>query len=55
MQFMRDVVFVVVTLAFFALAALYVRACARIIGPDELVTADGIEDAEAVDAGVPAR
>ena len=55
MRSMRDVVFVVVTLAFFALAALYVRACGRIIGPDELVSADDIEDADTVDAGVPAR
>jgi rRNA processing protein Krr1/Pno1 len=54
MRVMRDVVFVLVTLAFFALAASYVRACGRIIGPDE-VTADEIEDAEAVDVAVPAR
>jgi|1186.fasta_scaffold701665_1 hypothetical protein len=33
---MADVVFVAVILAFFALAALLVRACERIIGPDEL-------------------
>ena len=52
---MRDVVFVLVTLAFFALAAIYVRACGRIIGPDENITADGILDAEADDVPVPAR
>jgi hypothetical protein len=36
---MRDAVFVAVTVAFFAIAALYVRACARILGPDEPVVA----------------
>ena len=52
---MRDVVFLLVTLAFFALAAIYVRACGRIIGPDENITADGILDAEADDVPAPAR
>ena len=32
---MKDLVFVLVTVGFFALAALYVRACARIVGADE--------------------
>ena len=32
---MRDVVFVLIIVAFFAIAAAYVRACGRIIGPDE--------------------
>jgi hypothetical protein len=31
---MGDVVFVAVTVAFFTLAALFVRACDRLIGPD---------------------
>jgi hypothetical protein len=32
---MTDVLFVLLTLAFFALAALYVRACARILGTED--------------------
>jgi len=32
---MRDIIFVLITIGFFALTALYVRACARIVGPDE--------------------
>lgn len=35
---MRDVVFISIVIAFFALALAYVRACAWIIGPDEQVT-----------------
>lgn len=35
---MRDVVFLSLVLAFFALALAYVRACAWIIGPDEQQT-----------------
>lgn len=34
---MADVIFVVVIIAFFALAALLVRACDHIIGPEESV------------------
>ena len=32
---MRDVVYVAITVGFFALAALFVVGCARIIGPDD--------------------
>jgi hypothetical protein len=32
---MADLVFVAITVAFFALAALFVRGCDRIIGSDE--------------------
>ena len=32
---MRDVLFVLVVIAFFALAALFVRACDALVGPDE--------------------
>lgn len=32
---MNDFVFVAIIVAFFALAALFVKACDRIIGPDE--------------------
>jgi hypothetical protein len=53
MQLMGDLVFVAITVAFFALAAAYVRACARIIGPDtsvdtELVERDRGEDENAL-------
>ena len=30
---MRDVLFVLVVIGFFALAVLYVRACAAVVGP----------------------
>jgi len=32
---MKDLLYVLVTVGFFAIAAAYVRACARIVGPDE--------------------
>lgn len=32
---MADLIYLAVTLAFFAVAALFVVACDRIIGPDE--------------------
>jgi len=32
---MKDIIFVLITIGFFALTALYVQACARIVGPDE--------------------
>ena len=32
---MRDVVYVAITLGFFAVAALFVVGCARIVGPDD--------------------
>lgn len=32
---MADVLFVVITVVFFALAASFVQACERILGPDE--------------------
>lgn len=32
---MNDFAYVAIIIAFFALAALFVRACDRIIGPDE--------------------
>jgi hypothetical protein len=43
---MRDLVFVAIVAAFFAIAALYVRACALIVGPDELVSSQSTEDDE---------
>ena len=42
---MRDIVFVLVTIGFFALAAAYIGACSRIVGGEQLVTAP-VEDAE---------
>jgi hypothetical protein len=42
---MRDLAYIALTFAFFGLAALFVVACDRIVGPDHLV------DAEAADAG----
>jgi hypothetical protein len=32
---MTDLIFVALTVGFFALTALYVQACARIVGPEE--------------------
>ena len=52
---MRDFVFVAIVVAFFAVAALYVRACAAIIGPDELVSTPTPEDEEAPEVGVGER
>jgi hypothetical protein len=37
---MRDVVFVAVTIGFFAVCVAYVNACARIIGRDSSVELD---------------
>lgn len=47
---MADVLFVVVVVAFFALAAAFVVACDRIIGPDELPDLDVSADDDAVEA-----
>jgi nitrate reductase NapE component len=50
---MRDVVFVVVVIAFFALAAAYVGACGRIIGREELTAGPaGAEDDAVGSTGV---
>lgn len=35
MRCMRDVLFVGLTVGFFAVAAAFVRGCARIVGPDQ--------------------
>jgi hypothetical protein len=50
---MRDVVFVAVFIGFFGIAGACVRACAAIIGPDELVSTP--EDEEAPEVGVGER
>lgn len=41
---MADVLFVVVLVAFFALAALLVRACDRVVGRDEGVHGEEVDD-----------
>jgi hypothetical protein len=40
----NDLTFVVIMIAFFALAALFVIACDKIIGPDEEALAAGDEE-----------
>jgi hypothetical protein len=42
---MRDVVFVAITVGFFGLAGLFVRGCAKIVGPDDLALGRGDEPA----------
>lgn len=50
---MADALFVAVVVVFFALAAAFVVACDRIIGPDPLPDPDApVDDAPAVDAPV---
>ena len=46
---MKDLVVVLMTLAFFAIAIGYVRLCDRIIGPDEVI-GDAPEAADGGDA-----
>jgi hypothetical protein len=48
----NDVIFIVIALAFFAVAALYVKFCDSIVGPDP--TADGVVEEPARDESVPA-
>jgi hypothetical protein len=43
---MADVVFVLVIAAFFAFAALFVKACEAIIGPDETALPAGSGETE---------
>ena len=43
---MADLLFVAVLLAFFAVAFVVVKACERIIGPDEITTTDVATDEE---------
>jgi hypothetical protein len=42
---MQDVVYMVVLVAFFVLAGLFVVACDRIIGPDEAALAEASHNA----------
>ena len=41
---MGDIIFVLATLAFFAICVAYVNWCDRIIGPDEFGTGDASDD-----------
>lgn len=52
MELVNDIVFLALTVGFFALAALLVRACDQIIGADESTDAvdPGIERAPSPDA-----
>lgn len=43
---MADIIFIAVALAFFALCALYVHWCDRIIGPDVVGAAQPLEVAD---------
>ncbi len=43
---MADLVYLLITVGFFALAALFVRACEAIIGPDELAMPAGVDETE---------
>jgi hypothetical protein len=45
---MADFIFVAITIAFFGLSVLYVRACDRIVGPDDAGPLDDL-DAELAD------
>ena len=45
---MRDVVFILVIVGFFAIAAAYVRACGWIIGPEE-ATRGASDELQALD------
>ncbi len=38
---MSDAIFILATVVFFAICALYVHWCDKIIGPDEFAAADG--------------
>ena len=41
---MADIVFVAITLAFFALCVLYIRWCDIIMGPDEIARGTDADD-----------
>jgi hypothetical protein len=43
---MADVIYLLVIAAFFALAALFVKACEAIIGPDERAVPAGVDEPE---------
>ncbi len=41
---MADVIYLLVIAAFFSLAALFVKGCEAIIGPDEIAAPVGLDD-----------
>ena len=43
---MADVLYLLIIVGFFALAAVFVKACEAIIGPDELAVPAGAGEAE---------
>ena len=47
---MRDIVYIAATVGFFGLAALFVAACDRIVGPDP--SSGAVEGGEAADAPI---
>lgn len=51
---MADVIFIAVALTFFAVCALYVKWCDRIIGPDVLLVDTSADDAQLVNDEVAA-
>lgn len=51
---MRDVLFLLLAVGFFALAAAYVRACAAVAGIDDTDLAAPVEDGDGVESGAAA-
>jgi len=43
---MADLVYLLIMVSFFAVAALFVRACEAIIGPDEFAVRAGVDESE---------
>jgi hypothetical protein len=43
---MADLVYLLITVGFFALAAVFVKACEAIMGPDELAVPAGRDETE---------
>lgn len=52
---MKDIILVLTVLGFFALTALFVVGCDKIIGPDEDHLEPSDDDDDDADDGVPAR
>ena len=46
---MADIVFVAISIAFFAICVLYIRWCDIIIGPDEVSSTCAADDADPAD------
>ena len=43
---MADLVYLLIMVSFFAVAALFVKACEAIIGPDEFAVPAGVDESE---------